>query len=126
MSDWTPELLLKHFEELREADQRALAAALAAVKEENAKTERASEKRFESVNEFRGQLSDQVNTFLPRKEYDARHEPLETRITELNDRMNRREGQTKGSDLTMNKIYAAIATVGVVLGTLVLLANNVL
>lgn len=85
----------------------------------------ATEKRFDSVNEFRGQLNDQVATFLPRKEYDARHETLENRVSELNDRLNRTEGVTKGSEVTMGKLYAAIAAVGAILAIIVLLANNV-
>ena len=54
------------------AQEKAVAAALAAQKEAVNKSEASYDKRFESVNEFRAQLSDQGRTFLPRNEADAR------------------------------------------------------
>jgi hypothetical protein len=62
------------------AQDKAVQAALTAAKEAAAKAEAAAEKRFESVNEFRAQLSDQANTFLPRTEYDAAHQSLSDKI----------------------------------------------
>ena len=51
------------------AEQKsALSAALEAVKEAGLKQETATEKRLESVNEFRGQLKDQASTFVTRAE----------------------------------------------------------
>jgi len=47
---------------------RALNAALNAQKEAVLKSEAANEKRFEGVNEFRGQLKDQAATFITRSE----------------------------------------------------------
>jgi hypothetical protein len=51
--EWTVETLKEHFEKILEEKDRALAAALIAVKEENRKTEIAAEKRFELLNELR-------------------------------------------------------------------------
>lgn len=62
------------------AAEKAVGAALAAAKEAVNKAESASEKRFESVNEFRAQLADQQVTFLPRNEYNAQHEALEQKV----------------------------------------------
>lgn len=45
--------LLYHIEKILEEKDKALAAALIAVKEENRKTEIAAEKRFELLNELR-------------------------------------------------------------------------
>jgi hypothetical protein len=53
---------------LDKASSSALAAAQAAI----TKAEQAAERRFEGVNEFRGQLADQAATFLPRSEANAR------------------------------------------------------
>ncbi len=50
------------------AQEKALILALASLKEAFDKFERAQEKRFESVNEFRGQLKDQAGTFVTRAE----------------------------------------------------------
>jgi hypothetical protein len=51
-----------------ESSERAINAALAAAKEANLKSEVSTEKRFEGVNEFRGQLKDQAATFITRAE----------------------------------------------------------
>ena len=85
--------LQEHLEKLREADHRfndeqqranqraidaallaqkeAVAAALESQKEAFASFAAATDKRFESVNEFRGTLSDNQATYLPRDEYNA-------------------------------------------------------
>ena len=132
MSEWTVETL-KEYMDQRFADndkavqaalvsqEKLVAAALVAVKEENRKTELAQEKRFDSVNEFRNQQKDIINTFLPRLEYNAQHKALEEKVTTLTARMN----QDKGQEISMSKIYAAIGAVGAILGILVLLANGV-
>ena len=62
------------------AQEKATAAALAAAKEAVAKAEVASDKRFESVNEFRGQLKDQATTFMPRTEYISDHLMIISRL----------------------------------------------
>ncbi len=50
------------------AAKEAVSAALQSAKEAVTKAEVASEKRFESINEFRAQLKDQQQTFMPRSE----------------------------------------------------------
>lgn len=117
--------LKEYVEALRTDDQKAVGAALQAAKEAVLKAEIATEKRFESVNEFRKTLSDQTSSFLPRPEYDANHQALEDKIQALTDRVNTSEGQTQGSQITKGNLYAAVAAVGAILGILVLLSNNV-
>ncbi len=51
-----------------DAQEKAVAAALAAAKEAVVKAETAAEKRFDSVNEFRNTLKDQAGTFITRGE----------------------------------------------------------
>lgn len=51
-----------------DAQEKAVAAALAAAKEAVVKQDAASEKRFDSVNEFRNTLKDQTGTFVTRAE----------------------------------------------------------
>lgn len=132
IGDWTTGTLkiyhdekiafLEKYVEQRFTDQdKAVQAALQAAKEAVLKAENASEKRFESVNEFRQQLSDQTNTFLPRPEYNAQHKALEEKVALLTDIMN----QDKGQEISMGKIYAAVGAVGAILAIIVLLAYNV-
>lgn len=58
------------------AAKEAVAAALLAADRAVSKVETANEKRFESVNEFRGQLADQAVTFMPRNEANIRFDGL--------------------------------------------------
>lgn len=119
--------LLKEYVGQRFIDQdKAVQAALLATKEAIQKAETATEKRFDSVNEFRAQLADQSNTLMPRQEYSVQHKALEDRVTDLNDRMNKVDGAKEGSQVTIGKIYAAIAAVGVILGIVIMIANNVI
>lgn len=113
VSGWTVDTLKDYVEQRFVAQENAVRIA-----------NEASEKRFDAVNEFRAQLSDQTRTFLPRTEYDARHETLENRVSELTDRLNRSEGKTQGSEVTIGKIYAAIGAVGAILAIVILIANN--
>lgn len=62
----------KRYEQRHESSKEAVSAALAAAKEAVIKAENASEKRFESVNEFRGALTDQAGKMLTRTEADQR------------------------------------------------------
>ena len=63
-----------------EAQEKAVAAALAAAKEAVAKAEGAAEKRFDSVNEFRSTLKDQQSTLITRNEVDVRLKSLDDKI----------------------------------------------
>jgi DNA anti-recombination protein RmuC len=64
--------LIDRVDQISESSNRALDKAQAAT-----------EKRFESVNEFRAALNDQTRNLLPRQEYDVRHQALLER-TETN------------------------------------------
>lgn len=61
----------------------ALKAALEAAEKAVDKANIANEKRFESVNEFRGQLNDIVTTLISRAEADARLSALDARLNEM-------------------------------------------
>lgn len=107
---------LEKYTERRFTDQdKAVQAALLAAKEAVLKAETASEKRFESVNEFRGQLADQTATLLPRSEYDSNHKALEDKIDGLTDRMNRNDGKSSGISATWLVVLGIIGAVGTIL-----------
>lgn len=69
------------------AAERAVQAALTAAEKAVNKAEIAAEKRFESVNEFRAQLSDQAAGFMPRAE-------AEQRLAQLSETLNKLEKST--------------------------------
>jgi hypothetical protein len=81
----------KRYEERFGASQKALelglsgqkseiSAALAAADRAVLKAEMATEKRFESVNEFRGTLDNQQRTLIPRSEVDVMIKALTEKI----------------------------------------------
>jgi len=74
----------EHLQSVREETRAALNAADKAI----LKQEEATEKRFDSVNEFRGQLSDQAQTFMPRKESEVKMDALTEKIDVAADRLN--------------------------------------
>lgn len=115
ISGWTTDTLKGYVDQRFRDQEKAVDAALAAAEKAVATANSANDKRFESVNEFRGQLGDQVTTFMPRKEYDARHETLETRVAELTDRMNRTEGRGIGLNAGWLYLLGGIAAVGTVI-----------
>lgn len=62
----------QRFENLADQTHIALVSADKATK----KAEDATEKRFESVNEFRATLTDQARSFLTKAEFDAKWEAI--------------------------------------------------
>ena len=65
------------------AAEKAVNAALQSAERAVGKADIATEKRFESVNEFRAQLADQSSTLLSRQEYLAGHKALDEKITSI-------------------------------------------
>lgn len=122
---WNVESLKEYIERRFTDSDKAIQAALLAAKEAVAKAETASEKRFDAVNEFRGQLADQAATLMSRTEYLTNHKALEDKISDLTDRLNRSEGNKQGSEVTMGKVYALVGVATAILGFIVLLANKV-
>jgi hypothetical protein len=95
-SGWTITTLKEHYDVRLAAQGKAVDAALAAAKEAVTKAEAASEKRFESINEFRGTLADQQRTLMPRAEAEKDAEAFRTGLAAANARLDRMEGQGTG------------------------------
>lgn len=105
---------LRQYVDQRLADyDRAVQAALASAEKAITKADIATEKRFESVNEFRATLADQQNTFLSRPEYDANHKNLSDRVSALETFRYESSGVLKGGS-------ALIATMGLLISLAVL------
>ena len=75
---------LKHYIEQRFNDQgEAIKTAMSAAEKAVDKAEKATEKRFDSVNEFRKTLSDQAALFLQRGEYMAASKALVEKVEKM-------------------------------------------
>lgn len=105
-------LLKEYIESLLTEKDKALVAALVAVKEENRKTEVQAEKRFDLLNELRQGVA-------TKEQIDA----LEKIVDDLKDRLNRNDGKTQGSDITMGKLATAITVAVSILGLIIVGVN---
>lgn len=106
---WNVITLKEHFEAILLEKDKALAAALIAVKEENRKTEIAAEKRFELLNELRDGVATTEQLQAVQKE-----------MGEIKDRLNRTEGKGIG----MKDLWAII--LGLIGLFFLLRSNNIL
>lgn len=81
-------------ERLGEEKDKRLEAVHEAAQEAIAKAEQSMERRLDSMNEFRDQLSDQAARFIPREVYDAGIEQARREREGLVERLNRNENKT--------------------------------
>jgi hypothetical protein len=101
------------------AQEKAVNAALIAADRAVAKAEVAAEKRFDSTNEFRGQLRDQQLTFPSKAEVEQRFLALLERVGKVEERLTRAEGNGAGRATTMAWVVTAV-TVALGVGGLLL------
>jgi hypothetical protein len=138
---WTTDTALDHilaiiasndrrYEERFAASQKALDIGLAGTKNEITvalaaqdravqKAEAATEKRFESVNEFRGTLDNQQRTLIPRSEVDVLVRGLNEKIAQLTKQMDAMTSERKGGQQMWAVIVAGVMTL-IALGSLAL------
>lgn len=113
--DESDELALREYVDVRiNALELSMLNGLATSKEAVEKAERATELRFDSVNEFREQLNDQQRTFLPRLEYEQAHQALINRVNELTTRVSEREARAEGRVETWPIVFGIIGVIGIV------------
>lgn len=84
------------FRTLVDSQAEKVGLALASADKAVLKAEAATERRFESVNEFRQTLSDQASTFVTRDQFDTLRESQAERVREIAARVDRTEGRTGG------------------------------
>lgn len=98
------------------AQEKAVATALKSAEQAVLKAESATERRFESVNEFRATLSDQTAGLIPRKEAEARMIGLAARVELLDGRVNRAEGAARGLQLGWAMLTGLVVVIGSIVG----------
>ena len=115
----------KRYEERFKAMDEKTGLALTSSKEAVTKAETATEKRFDAVNEFRGTLSDQASTLLPRAEagarfsgYDEKLEEIKKEIVFLRETRSQMQGRSFGFSaswaIAMSLLMVAIGLIGVI------------
>jgi hypothetical protein len=97
------------------AQQDSVRAAFASAKEAVDKAASATEKRFDSVNEFRGQLKDQQLLLMPRAEAEVKVKGVSDAVAALQVRMDQQTGRGDGA-ATLWSILVAVG--GLLIGAL--------
>ncbi len=106
MPDGRAPISLREYVDVRfDAQEKAVQSALAAAEKAVIKAETASEKRFESVNEFRSTLNDYSRTLMPRSEAEQALKTINDKIDILTSRINKRDDRGRG----MGEIWGYIA-----------------
>jgi len=129
MADWSTEQLKElvdvRFRAAEEAvraalaaQEKAVAAALGAAERAVLKAEAAAEKRFESVNEFRGSLSDQASLLMPRSEAQVELRNLREKIEVLTLKVEAMSGKSAGYSAGWLILLGAVALLGNILALL--------
>lgn len=124
---WTLDGYIAHNESMRDeldrrylqrflAQEQAVAAALTSAKEAVIKAETASEKRFESVNEFRATLADQATSLISRSEVETQFKAIDDKVDIIMGRMDRLEGRAGGSTAAWAYAFAAAGLIGTLVG----------
>jgi hypothetical protein len=99
------------------AQEKAVNAALIAADRAVAKAEVAQDKRNEATNEFRGQLSDQAATLMPRKEVEQVISSLSERMqVELRSQDSRIDSLSKLADRAVGRNAGISSTWQIILG----------
>lgn len=98
------------------AQEKAVGAALQAAERAVNKAEIAAEKRFDNVNEFRAQLADQAANLMPRSESTVLLDALDSRLKNVEARMNQQRGQASGLDRAQTLTFAAVGVLVALLG----------
>lgn len=129
-SGWSVDTLKQHFDQrfrdqekavdaAVQASDKATSVAMTAEQRAVAKAEASTEKRFESVNEFRQTLTDQATTFMPRAEAQVINQALAEKIDILAAKLDKIEGRSSG----VGWVGALVAGGVAVLGTIIIIAN---
>lgn len=109
---------------LIDSQAEKVALALASADKAVQKAEAATEKRFESVNEFRKTLSDQAQDFVTRREYEVSRQSTVDRLGEVQTRLDKAEGRSTGLQSGWGYLIAGITTVVVLVNLAIYLLSQ--
>lgn len=108
---WTLASLKEYFERIIREHDRLYDERFESQKQALNRTGSAIDRRFEAVNEFRAQLSDQSRTFMTRDEITQRIDGLAEKIDILSRIAERRSGQTTGLNAGWGYLVSLITVV---------------
>jgi hypothetical protein len=103
--------------------EKAVNTAMIAAEKAVAKAEVSAEKRFESVNEFRAQLTDQAATFMPRSEAEQRINAMSEKIDLLRTFAASTTAHGAGVGAAWGYLIGAVGLIGAVIAVVVSLGH---
>jgi len=106
---WTVSTLKSYYDALLEERDKKMEQKFTSLELAVTKANDATEKRFESVNEFRLTLTDQQRTFVPRSEYEAGHKVLEDKLTAIATDIEKIKNTKQGGSTTVAYLAAGIS-----------------
>jgi hypothetical protein len=108
-TQWTVQTLKEHYDYvLKERDEK-INQKFESIELAVTKADEATEKRFESVNEFRAQLADQQRTFILRSEYEAGHKELTNRVDDIKLEVEKINNEKTGRSVVLAYVVAGIS-----------------
>lgn len=108
--------LREYLERRIDDNDRRYEQRFAAQEDAIGKAESATEKRFESVNEFRQSLSDQTAGFLPRLEAASIEKSNADKVASLQSRLDKLEGKGSGVSAFWLVLVGAAGMIGALFG----------
>ena len=124
MSKWTIDTLKEHFQILLKSNEKKIKQKFKSLQRAVGKAETASDKRFESVNEFRNTLADQSRTFIPRIEAESRFNSLERQIIDLKTELEKVKNIKAGSQVVWAYVIAAVSLMVAISGGIITFYTN--
>jgi hypothetical protein len=107
-----------------DAHAERVVLALAAADKAVSKAETATEKRFESVNEFRQTLSDQTRSFISKVEFEAMRDTNVARIADLASRLDKTEGKAVGLNAGWVYLLGGLSVVAALVSLVILVVQQ--
>jgi 3-oxoacyl-ACP reductase-like protein len=111
---WTLNTLYIHVMEISKSAKEGVSAAMASAEKAILKAETATEKRFDSVNEFRQAMKDQQETFANKAETNLRLDEIARRLDRVTSGMELSSGKASGI-VTVALGLAWLVTTGIAL-----------
>ena len=108
-TQWTVQTLKEHYDYILKERDEKINQKFESIELAVIKADQATEKRFESVNEFRAQLGDQQRTFILRSEYEAGHKELTNRVDDIKLEVEKINNEKTGGSVVWAYVVAGIS-----------------
>ena len=121
---WTLESLKKHYDAILLEREKRIDERFKSIDQAVSKAEQATERRFESVNEFRQQLGDQSRSFMPRQENENNNKSINDRIDLVTKKVDKLDNMKQGGNVVWVYIVASISIITGIVSVFISIFNS--